>query len=145
MVPLIVLVIGWLVLCGLGLAGVEILDGWQPALRGALAMMFALTATAHFGARRGELVAMVPPQLPAPGILVTMTGVLEAAGAIGLLFDATAPFAAAGLGLLLLAMFPANVHAARAHLTLGKRPATPLIPRTLMQATFLGAVALLLV
>jgi uncharacterized membrane protein len=50
-----------------------------------------------------------------------------------------APWAAAGLTVLLLAMFPANVHAARAGLTLGGSPVTPLVPRTLMQIAFVAA------
>jgi hypothetical protein len=36
-------------------------------------------------------------------------------------------------------MFPANVHAARAKLTLGGRPATPLGLRTVLQVVFLAA------
>ncbi|WP_437760195.1 AraC family transcriptional regulator [Sorangium sp. So ce1389] len=49
------------------------------------------------------------------------------------------PGAAMGLALLLVAMFPANVHAARAGLTLGGSPVTPLLPRTLMQIVFIAA------
>jgi uncharacterized membrane protein len=41
--------------------------------------------------------------------------------------------------LLLLAMFPANVHAAREGLNIGGTPVTPLVPRTLLQVLFLGA------
>jgi uncharacterized membrane protein len=82
---------------------------------------------------------MVPPAFPRPEVLVTMTGLLELLGAIGLLFQPVAPLAAAGLALLLLAMFPANVHAARAGVTIGGRPATALVPRTLLQLVFLAA------
>jgi uncharacterized membrane protein len=55
----------------------------------------------------------VPPRLPAPGLLVTVTGVLELLGAAGLLFPGTRTAAAGCLLLLMLAMFPANVYAAR--------------------------------
>jgi uncharacterized membrane protein len=51
-----------------------------------------------------------------------------------------APYAAIGLGLLLVAMFPANVHAARAKLTLAGRPVTPLPQRSALQLVFLAAV-----
>jgi uncharacterized membrane protein len=53
---------------------------------------------------------MVPPFLPAPELLVTVTGVLELAGAAGLVWSRTAPWAAGGLSALLVAMFPANVY-----------------------------------
>jgi hypothetical protein len=37
-------------------------------------------------------------------------------------------------------MFPANVHAARAKLSIGGRPVTPLPQRSAMQLVFLAAV-----
>jgi uncharacterized membrane protein len=40
---------------------------------------------------------------------------------------------------MLLGMFPANVYAAVEGLPLGGSPATPLLPRTLMQLLFLAA------
>ena len=51
----------------------------------------------------------------------------------------TAPWAAAGLSVLLVAMFPANVYAALEGLTLGGAPAMALLPRTLLQVVFLAA------
>jgi uncharacterized membrane protein len=139
MAPFIALSGLFLVFAGLGLAGVHALAGWHTPLRLALAGMFLLTASAHWGKRRQDLVRMVPPLFPRPEVLVTLTGVLELLGAVGLLVRPLAPLAAGGLALLLLAMFPANVHAARAGLTLGGRPATALVPRTLLQLFFLAA------
>lgn len=146
MAPLIALAVGFVVVRVLGLAGLTALDGWQPALRGGLALMFVLTGVAHFTAkRRGDLIAMVPPRLPRPDLLVTVTGVLELVGAAGLLIPATAGWAAAGLGLLMIGMFPANVSAARRGLMLGGRPVTPLGFRTLLQVVFIAAAALVAV
>jgi len=139
MAPFIALSSLFLLLVGLGAAGVHALAGWFTPLRFALAGMFLLTASAHWGKRRADLVQMVPPWFPRPDIIVTVTGVLELLGAAGLLVRALAPLAAGGLSLLLLAMFPANVHAARAGLTLGGRPVTALGPRTLLQLVFLAA------
>ncbi|WP_437563745.1 DoxX family protein [Sorangium sp. So ce542] len=139
MAPLLVLSISFALLLLLGRLGVRHLASWVTCLRYALAAMFLLTASAHWGSRRAELVAMVPPALPYPELLVTVTGVLEIAGATALLVPRLAPWAAAGLTLLLVAMFPANVHAARAGLTLGGSPVTPLVPRTLIQIVFLAA------
>ncbi|WP_437682881.1 DoxX family protein [Sorangium sp. So ce131] len=139
MAPLLVLAVSFVLLLGLGRLGVRHLASWVTCLRYALAAMFLLTASAHWGSRRAELVAMVPPALPYPELLVTATGVLEIAGAAALLVPRLAPWAAAGLTILLVAMFPANVHAARAGLTLGGSPVTPLVPRTLIQIVFLAA------
>ena len=59
--------------------------------------MFVLTGIAHFAPpMRRDLIAIVPPRLPAPGLLVTVTGVLELLGAVGLLLPATR-VAAAGV------------------------------------------------
>jgi uncharacterized membrane protein len=113
--------------------------GWWDALRIALAAMFLLTATAHWGRRRGDLVRMVPAAFPRPDLMVTLTGVLELMGAIGLLVPAVAPWAALGLTMLLVAIFPANVRAARERLTIGGRQATPFVLRAVIQVVFVAA------
>jgi len=140
MAPLIAFVVGTGLARLVGLVGVDALDGWWPALRVGLALMFVLTGLAHFGlGRRADLIAMVPPRLPRPDLLVTITGVLELAGAAGLLLPVTAKLAAACLALLMILMFPANVSAARRNLRLAGRPATPLTARIPMQIIFVGA------
>jgi uncharacterized membrane protein len=131
--PLVTLVVVTTVLLAAGAAGVRRLRPWPVAVRGGLAAMFTLTGVVHFVAMREELIAMVPPALPAPGLLVTVTGVLELAGAAALLSHRAAPWAAGGLAALLVAMFPANVHAAL------EGTGTPLLPRTAMQLVFLAA------
>src|SRR4051794_36983132 len=139
MAPLIALIVGTALARLTGLAGSTALDGWHPALRVGLALLFVLTGVAHFaGRRRADLIAMVPPRLPRPALLVTLTGVLELVGAVGLLIPATARLAAAGLALLMLAMFPANVSAARRKLTLAGRPVTPLPQRAVLQIVFVA-------
>jgi uncharacterized membrane protein len=142
MVPFFLLIGAWLVFRAIGLAGVMPLDGWQLPLRGALALMFAFTASAHFGRRRADLVAMVPLRLPLAGALVTTTGILELVGAAGLLVPATTPLVMAGLAALLIAMFPANVLTATARLSIGGRDAPPLALRTAIQVVFLVALGL---
>lgn len=140
MVPFIVLVASFLLFRTLGALAIPFFETWVTSLRCALAVMFVLTASAHFGARRADLVRIVPPSLPAPGRIVTLTGIAELLGAGGLLIAEIAPGAASGLALLLVAMFPANVHAARSRLTIGGRAVTPLVPRAVLQAVFLAAV-----
>lgn len=122
-----------------GLVGVGALDGWEPAVRGGLTVMLVLTASAHFASRREELIAMVPRRLPDPAALVSAASVLELAVAAGLLFPESAPLSAAALCVLLVAMFPANVRAARARLTLGGRPVSRLPVRAAIQAVFVAA------
>jgi hypothetical protein len=67
MAPLITLIVGGALARLAGLLGVDALDGWRPALRVGLALIFLLTGLAHFGlGRRAGLIAMVPPRLPGP-------------------------------------------------------------------------------
>jgi uncharacterized membrane protein len=115
---------------------------WIFCLRCGLAAMFLLTASAHWGKRRADLIRMVPPAFPRPDLIVTVTGIFELLGVIGLLLPSTARLAAVCLAVLLLAMFPANVYAARRALTIGGRPATPLLLRTILQLAFLAALLL---
>jgi len=122
---------------GMGVVGLAMFATWIGAARAALATMLAFTATAHFTPTRRELIAMVPPGLPRPDLLVALTGVAEAVGAILLLVPATRHLAAFGLILLFVLMLPANVSAARRHLTLRGRPATALWLRVPMQLLFI--------
>ena len=55
---------------------------------------------------------MIPPQFPVPRLLVVVTGVFEIAGAAGLFITATRRAAAFLLGLLMVAVFPANIYVA---------------------------------
>ena len=140
MLPLIVLVILTLLLRVIGAAGFDLLNSWTWCLRGGLALMFLFTASAHWGKRRGDLIAMVPRLFPRPDRIVSATGVFEILGAVGLLITPMVPVTAACLAVLLVALFPANIRAAREGLTIGGRPATALPLRTLLQLVFIVAV-----
>ena len=114
MAPLIVLLIGSMAARIVGWLGIEYVNTWVKAIAVGLAAMVVLTGVAHFAPPlRASLIAIVPPRLPAPGLLVSFTGVLELIGAVGLLVPATRIVAAVCLLLLMLAMFPANIYAAR--------------------------------
>jgi uncharacterized membrane protein len=139
MIPLFVLVAGFVLFLLLGHTGVHYFQESQHALRAALGIMFCLTASAHWGKRRPDLIAMVPPSFPRVPLLVTLTGIAEIAGAIALQIPSFALFAAMGLFLMLLAIFPANVFAARNRLSIGGRSVPALLPRTLIQLIFLAA------
>jgi len=85
--------------------------------------MFLFTASAHFTKTKQDLIAMVSKALPSPRFLVYFTRVLEVLGTVGLLIPVTRNCAGLGLVLLLMAMFPSNVNAARKRIPLrGKLP-----------------------
>jgi uncharacterized membrane protein len=118
----------------LGAAGVGPFVTWLACARFALATMFAFTSASHFAPMKTDLIAMVPPSLPRPDLMVMLTGVAEIAGAVGLLLPPTRYWAACGLIALLLLMLPANINAARRGVPLRGRPPTPLWFRVPMQA-----------
>jgi uncharacterized membrane protein len=72
--------------------------------------------------------------------MVTFTGVCEVLGAVGLLIPRTRRVAAVALILFLLAVLPANIHAARSALMLNGAPVTPLVPRVVLQLVFIWLV-----
>jgi len=113
-------------------------QSWILSARVALALMFLFTATSHFTPMKKDLIAMVPPGLPRPDLLVLLTGMAELAGAIGLLTPATRYCAALGLIVLMAAMLPANISAARRGVLLRGQPATRLWLRIPMQLLFIG-------
>jgi len=141
MAPLIVMIVAWLVARLFGALTLwSAANSWNGSLRLALAVMFLFTAASHFHPRtRGDLVRMVPLALPSPGALVTLTGMLELMGAVGLLLPSTAVAAAYCLIALLLLLLPANVYAARAGLMIAGRRASPLVWRVPLQLFWIGA------
>jgi uncharacterized membrane protein len=100
--------------------------------------MFCFTAAAHFNSMRPDMIAMVPPSVPNPEFMVTFTGICEILGAIGLLVPRTRRFAAAALIVFLLAVLPANIHAAQSGVTFRGAPPTPIVPRIALQALFIA-------
>ena len=138
MMVLGVLLISWLIFRAIGAAGVTSWATWHDSARWALAVMFAFTATAHFNKMKHDLVQMIPSGFPAPLLLVYITGIFELLGAAGLLVSRVKVLAGTCLIVLLIAMFLANVNAAKMGVTLRGKPATPLWLRTPMQVFFIA-------
>jgi uncharacterized membrane protein len=140
MAPLVVLLVVALAARLVGQLGVLSLRDWAAATRAGLAVMLFFTAAAHFNSMREDLIAMVPPWVPNPELMVTLTGVCEILGAIGLLLPPTRRLSAIALIVFFVAVLPANIHAAQAELTLRGAPVTPLIPRIALQLLFIALV-----
>jgi len=138
MLVLIVLMASWLVLRGIGAAGVHAFASWQDSARYALVVMFIFTATAHFNKMKHDLAQMIPPYVPHPLLILYITGVLEFLGAAGLVLPQFRRLAGICLIALLVGMFVANVNAAQKGVTLRGKPATPLWLRTPMQILFIA-------
>jgi uncharacterized membrane protein len=77
----------------------------------ALSAFFVLGGANHF-LNPDFYVAMMPPYLPAHPALVSVSGVFEMLGGIGVLVPTVRARAGWGLVLLLVAVFPANLHMA---------------------------------
>jgi uncharacterized membrane protein len=138
MAVLVILIVSWLALRGVGALGVGALATWQDSARYALAVMLFFSGSAHFNKMKHDLARMVPPALPNPMLIIYVTGVLEFLGALGLLLPRFRGVAGICLIALLIAMFPANMKAAREKLLLRGKPATQLWLRLPMQLFFIG-------
>ncbi len=99
--------------------------------------MFAFTGSTHFTEMKHDYAAMVPPPLTGQLWVIYLTGLLELAGAVGLLMRPTRRLAGMCLLLLLLALFPANVYAAMQGVRFRGAPPTDIWLRGLIQAVFL--------
>jgi len=108
--------------------------------RWTLVVFFILAGLNHFRSPAVYL-GMMPPGLPDPTLLNVISGAAEVLGGLGLLLRPLRRAAAWGLVLLLIAVFPANLHVAR----LGHMPGTNFSPLVLwlrlpFQAVFVAGV-----
>lgn len=76
-----------------------------------LILLFMLAGLDHFR-HPNFYVSIIPPYLPFHYELSYVSGYFEIVGAIGLLFGQTRKVAGYGLLVLLIAIFPANIHMA---------------------------------
>jgi uncharacterized membrane protein len=137
MIVLLVPVIALLVFRGLGAAGVTPWGTWAASTRYALAVTLLFTGVAHFTRIKEDMVRMMPPWAPWPLAMVYFTGLCELAGAIGLIVPSLQRAAGVALVIFFIAILPANIHAAQAHIPLAGRPATPLWIRVPLQVVLI--------
>lgn len=84
---------------------------WRRVLRVLLSAVMVIVGVLHF-ADPAPFVRIVPATLPAPQVLVYLSGAAEVGLGILLLWDKTRRLAAFGLIALFFAVFPANVNMA---------------------------------
>ncbi len=111
----------------------------RQVLRFLLAVGFVMAGLNHFR-DPGFYLVMMPPALPWHLPLIYISGVCEIIGGLLVLVPATRRLAGWGLIALLLAVFPANIYAAIAHVQL---PGPPIAPSLLwlrlpFQAVFIA-------
>ena len=76
-----------------------------------LILLFLLTGINHFS-NPNFYVSIMPPYLPLHAELALIAGFFEILGALGLLFSQTRKMSGYGLLVLLIVIFPANIHMA---------------------------------
>jgi uncharacterized membrane protein len=87
---------------------------WQRVALFVVFFWFFFGGIAHFALTDLEA-SIVPPQIPDPRDVVLISGILELAGAFGLLLPWTRRAAGWGLFLLTLAVTPANIYMLHIH------------------------------
>ena len=90
----------------------------RSGLRVILAIFYLGAGIAHLISPHGFL-AITPDWVPYPAFMVAFTGVAEIAGAIGLMIPQTRKWAAFGLALYALCVWPANFNHAINGITIG--------------------------
>ena len=109
------------------------------ALKLLLAALMVAAGVLHFVKPKPYL-RMMPSLLPAPLLLVYLSGVAEVLGGLGLLLPQTQRLAAWGLVALFVAIFPANVNMAVNKIGLGRKtpPAWALWARLPLQGVLIA-------
>ena len=133
MILIVLQACAWLLLRLAGALGAPGLGTWRDAGRASMAIVFAFAGAAHFAPLKHDLLAMIPPPVPREMWLIYLTGVLEIAGALGLLIPAVRRAAAICLIAFLLAVLPANIYAALNDIPLLGQPPMPLLERIPLQ------------
>jgi uncharacterized membrane protein len=74
-----------------------------------MSAVYLLAGIMHF-VKPKMYIRIIPPYLPNPALLNKISGLAEIVLALGLLFENTRSYAAFGIILLLIAVFPANLY-----------------------------------
>ena len=112
----------------------------RRGVRYALAAAFLVDGLLHTF-YPAPFMAITPPWVPAPATVVLLTGIAAFAGGLGLLIPRLRRWAGMGLALYCVAVYPANVHHAFAHVAWRGRALGWAYhgPRLLLQPVFVWA------
>jgi len=108
----------------LGATGIIDIGSWVGAARLATGITFIMMGTAHFTPIGRDVARLVPPRIPQPRLVVTLLGVWQLLGGIGILLSPARRISALALVVLLVIKLPANVRVARHSLSLRGKLAT---------------------
>lgn len=108
----------------------------QILLRWLAAIFFVVAGIGHF-VKPDMYLKIMPPWLPAPALLVMVSGIAEIAGGFGLLVPLLRRAAGWGLIAMLIAIFPANIYMLQ-HPELFNFPVWTLWARLPLQAVFIA-------
>jgi uncharacterized membrane protein len=100
--------------------------------RTVFAILFIVAGSLHFFVPQSYL-RIVPPYLPAPRMLLGISGAAEILGGLGLLVPSTRQAAAWGLVVLLIAVLPANIYMVTDHIKFAAIPLWALCLRLPLQ------------
>lgn len=98
--------------------GVSSLESFKNCARIGTGITFIFAGVSHFIIPE-TFMKLMPPFIPAPLLMVYVSGVFEMLGGIGLIVSKTKRWASYGLILLLLAVYPANIYVAWENVQLG--------------------------
>ena len=98
--------------------GLNPIGSLRSNARIATGLTFIFIGATHF-LIPDKFLEMMPPFIPAPLLMVYISGFFEILGGIGLIVPMTKRWAAYGLIALLLAVFPANIYVALNNVQLG--------------------------
>lgn len=108
----------WALLYAAAKVGLNPIKNLKDNARIATGITFIFTGASHFIIPE-TFMMMMPPFLPAPLLLIYVSGFFEILGGLGLIVPMTKRAAAFGLVALLISVFPANIYVALNNIQLG--------------------------
>jgi uncharacterized membrane protein len=113
------------------------LPSLRAVVRAVLGAAMIGAGVTHFAAPQ-PFVRIMPAWLPAPLLLVWVSGLFEVLGGVGLFVPRTRNAAGIGLAALYVAVFPANVNMALHPMSFGEVPQAALLARLPLQAVLIA-------
>ncbi len=143
MISLYVLIISAAVFRVAGFLGVKRLESINECVRYGFAVMFLFTGVSHFTSLKADFLRMIPFELLRNEFVVYLTGAMEIAGALWLIWGRYLKYACLYLILFLLAVLPANIYASINGITIAGKPPAELYFRIFIQFFYITLLAYL--